>query len=150
MIVIKQDGRRQAFERRKLETGMLRAGVPEKEAGRIAKMVESEINGDEIPSGHLRDRVVRHLHELGPHHAKNFSEFQKTVRRMVQGETDVENRLRQLVGETGTVQAVYGGFHIRVRKEDEFDWVGVLRTLVKAGLNIGVEVRDEKLIIVCK
>lgn len=50
-----------------------------------------------------------------------------------------ENKLKELIGVTGILESVYGGFHITVTHEKNFDFPGVLRELLSCSHSIYIE-----------
>ncbi len=68
VIVVKRDGRRQPFDRRKLEGGVRIAcgnrPVSDEQIRGLIDGVVSSIEGDEIASGRLGELVMERLHEI--------------------------------------------------------------------------------------
>ena len=68
VIVVKRDGRRQPFDRRKLENGVRIAcgnrRVSDEQIRNLIDSVISAIDGDEISSGRLGELVMERLHEI--------------------------------------------------------------------------------------
>ncbi len=61
----------------------------------------------------------------------------------------LENRLKSLIGSSGELRSLYGGFEILITKKG-FDYVGVLQELLGANLTVNVEKRDGNLAIIAK
>ncbi len=63
----------------------------------------------------------------------------------------LEDELRKLVGERGTVYTEYGGFEIRVSDPGRFPWAEVMRLLTGVGQDIWIKQDKEgRLLIVSK
>ncbi len=70
-VVVKKDGRREAFDRQKIKTGITKAcekrPVPAQKVDEVVAQLENELmeQGEkEIPSSEIGERVMRILHEL--------------------------------------------------------------------------------------
>ncbi len=148
MKVIKRDGRLQDFDGKKIEVALLRSGE-KKHARRIAEKVWRKLRGKkEVPSSIIRENVIKELQSCKECKAHNFSGFRKTIRKLSSMDDQLENRIRDLVGKNGTVEGVYGGFKITVKKPDEFDYCGVLVEILKSSkFNVNVELQDGFLLI---
>lgn len=149
-VVVKKDGRRQKFDRRKIERALSRAGV-RKGAERIASSIEKRLAGkSEVSSGTIREMVASELQALDRRLEEAYLNFRKAVRKLTQGEQFLENRLAEIVGENGEVKCVYGGFHIYIRNPDMFDYSGVFHELLAAKHTVRVELSEGRLRIVTK
>ncbi|MCX8198228.1 MAG: ATP cone domain-containing protein [Candidatus Micrarchaeota archaeon] len=148
MRVIKKDGRVQDFDVKKIERALVRSGE-KKHAKRIAKLVEKKLEGkEEVASSIIREMVIKELQACKECKAENFANFQKTIRKLSSQEEYLENRLRDLAGEDGVVEGVYGGFRITVKNPDGFDYCGVLMEILKTSkFSINVEMRDGFIVI---
>jgi hypothetical protein len=64
--------------------------------------------------------------------------------------TDPESRLRGIVGKSGMVSSVYGGFEIIVLEPSNFRWYDVLTTLLDIGHEVWVTKKNGHLRIFSK
>lgn len=64
--------------------------------------------------------------------------------------TDVESRIREVVGETGTVEPKYGGYDITVLNESMFPWPTVFKLLWEYQFEIWVTEKEDRITISCK
>ena len=68
LLVVKRDGRRQVFERAKLETAIRQAcgkrNVSNEQIKAIIDAVVAKLEGDEIPSSKIADLVMDELHRV--------------------------------------------------------------------------------------
>ncbi|MCX8195247.1 MAG: ATP cone domain-containing protein [Candidatus Micrarchaeota archaeon] len=151
MIVVKKDGRREEFDKKKIEGSLIRAG-----AGKLCKSISAKVskkfkNRAEVSSGEIRREIVKHLQRADRRLADEFENFKKVIRRISLSDDDLENQLRTLIGSSGQVEPYYGGFRIIVRKEKEFDFAGVfLEILTKSKMSVTVEIADGKLTIIAR
>jgi len=60
---------------------------------------------------------------------------------------DVEERLKNILTDSGKVTSVYGGYEIRVLKPTLFPWHKVVKLLVKNGHEIWVSEKEGKICI---
>lgn len=149
-IVVKRNGSRQKFDKKKIEEALGRAGM-KKGAGKIASSVAKKVAGEkEIYSGLIRNLVAAELQALDKKLAESYSSFRKAVRKLTEGEVFLENRLAHIVGKHGEVKCVYGGFHIDITDPELFDYRGVLMELLNAKHSVRVELAEGKLRIVTK
>lgn len=58
---------------------------------------------------------------------------------------DPEERLREIVKDTGEVNSVYGGFEIKVSKSTRFPWYRVFNQLIEIGQEIWVTRKEGKI-----
>jgi len=151
MKVIKRDGRLQGFDRKKIAAALERSGE-KKHAKRIAELVEKKMRGKkEIPTSIVREAVIKELQACKECKAHNFANFQKTIRNLSSRDDVLENRIRDLVGKTGLVEGVYGGFRITVKKNDDFDYCGVFQEILgRSRLSVNVEIREKCIVIVAR
>ena len=151
MIVIKKSGKKQKFDKKKIVAGLIRSGAG-KYAGEIAGKVAKKLKGKKkIKSSRLREEVINELHLYDEKKVPDFVNFKKAIRHLSSHEAFLENRLRDLAGNCGKVEGVYGGFKITVMRPNDFDYCGVLKEiLIKSGLHIIVELRRGKLVIIAR
>lgn len=64
--------------------------------------------------------------------------------------TDVESKIREIVGETGSVEPKYGGYDITVLNESMFPWPTVFKLLWEYQFEIWVTEKEDKVVISCK
>jgi hypothetical protein len=60
---------------------------------------------------------------------------------------DPEEQVRKMVGDTGKVDAVYGGFEIWVAKPTLFPWYRVFNLLTDIGHEVWINKREDKICI---
>jgi len=151
MEVIKKDGRIEEFNKKKIEAALLRCGE-KKYAKKIANEIEKKLKGiKKVQSSLIREYVIKELQKTNEESLKNFISFQKTIRKLSKQEDYLENRLRDLVGEFGIVEGVYGGFRITVKKPEKFDYFGVFSEILKnSNLSVSLELKDGYIIIYAK
>ncbi|GEM_PF-3248768 len=151
MFVIKKNGEKQKFDKKKIIAGLIRAGAG-KYSKEIANKVAKKLKGKkQVKSSRLREEVISELHLYDEKKVPDFVNFKKAIRHLSSHEAFLENRLQDLVGNCGKVEGVYGGFRITVTKPNDFDYCGVLKEiLAKSGLHIIVELRGNKLVIIAR
>jgi len=149
-VVIKKDGRKEKFDKKKIERALGRAGMGEG-AGKVASSVAKKVSRKkEVHSGSIRDLVASELHSLDKRLAECYLGFRKAVRKLTEGEVFLENRLAQIAGKHGKVKCVYGGFHINITDPESFDYKGVFMELLNSKHTVRVELVEGKLRIVTK
>jgi len=118
-MVVKRDGRRQPFERSKLERGISRAlekrPVSQLTIENLINEIEDEaaLKGkasNELPSHELGDMVLERLYELDKVAYVRFAsvykkfetmdEFLREIERAGEGETEMTGMAREIEGET--------------------------------------------------
>ena len=63
---------------------------------------------------------------------------------------DVESKLKEIIGETGSIEPKYGGYEITILNELKFPWSIVFKLLLEHQFEILVDERKGKIIISCK
>ena len=106
-LVIKKDGRREAFERQKALAGLRRAcdkrAVPLARIEQIVDAIERELidAGDkEIPSEKVGERVMAHLREVDPVAYVRFA----SVYRQFKDIDELRSEIEQLSNQTGKLE----------------------------------------------
>jgi hypothetical protein len=61
---------------------------------------------------------------------------------------DLEERLREMVENTGEVNSVYGGYEVRVLKPTLFPWYKVVKLLIEAGQKVWINEKEGKICII--
>jgi len=150
IVVIKRDGRKEKYDRKKIENALKRAGL-KKGISKIVAAVEKNLSRKkEVESSFIRELILRELQAMDAEIARSFGNFKKVMRAVSGGELFLENRLMQLIGKSGEIKSVYGGFHIIVTKPEVFDYTGVFNELLKANQHICVEKTNGKIKIIAK
>lgn len=100
LVVVKKDGRREDFERKKILEGILKAcekrPIPRQRIEEVTDVIVSEIQGEfrtEIPSAEIGERVMKHLRELDEvayvrfasvyRHFEDITEFMQELRTLI-------------------------------------------------------------------
>ena len=60
---------------------------------------------------------------------------------------DSEERLKEIVKDTGEVNSVYGGFEIKVLRPNLFPWYKMVKLLIEIGQEIWVDEKEGKICI---
>lgn len=60
---------------------------------------------------------------------------------------DAVERLKDMVGDTGDVNSVYGGFEIRIVKPTLFPWYKVFNQLIEIGQEVWISKTEGKMAI---
>jgi len=60
---------------------------------------------------------------------------------------DPEERLKEMVRDTGDVNSVYGGLEIKVLRPNRFPWYKVVKLLIEIGQEIWVDEKEGKICI---
>lgn len=63
---------------------------------------------------------------------------------------DAVERLKDMVGDTGDVNSVYGGFEIRIVKPTLFPWYKVFNQLIEIGQEVWISKIEGKMSIISK
>ncbi|MBS7645481.1 MAG: Lrp/AsnC ligand binding domain-containing protein [Candidatus Bathyarchaeia archaeon] len=63
---------------------------------------------------------------------------------------DVESKIRDVIGETGTVESKYGGYDIAVLDESMFPWPTILKLLLEYQFEIWITQSEGRILISCK
>ncbi len=149
MNVVKRNGDKEKFNKKKIADGIAKAGFP-KLGEKISKIVVKELKAkEEVNTNEIREIVVRELQKEGEKTASQFASFKEGLRALSQNEEFLENRLKSLVGNSGELRSLYGGFEILI-KETGFDYAGVFKELLNLNLSVTVEQRGEKIAIIAK
>ena len=102
-MVVKKDGKREAFDRGKLRGGLLKAiekrNIPVDRIERIVHDIEAEVYRDraEVPSRDIGERVMEILHELDEVAYVRFA----SVYRQFSDITEFMNELKGMLGKSG-------------------------------------------------
>jgi transcriptional repressor NrdR len=100
LAVVKKDGRREDFERRKVLEGIIKAcekrPIPRQRIEEVTDSIVSEIQNEfrtEIPSSEIGERVMKHLRELDEvayvrfasvyRHFEDITEFMQELRTLI-------------------------------------------------------------------
>ncbi len=100
LVVVKKDGRRQEFERRRILEGVLKAcekrPIPRERIENVTDAIVSELQSEfrsEIPSSEIGERVMKHLRRLDEvayvrfasvyRHFEDITEFMTELRTLV-------------------------------------------------------------------
>jgi transcriptional repressor NrdR len=100
LVVVKKDGRREEFERKKILEGILKAcekrPIPRQAVEEATDRIVSEIQSEfrtEIPSAEIGERVMKHLRELDEvayvrfasvyRHFEDITEFMQELRTLI-------------------------------------------------------------------
>jgi transcriptional repressor NrdR len=100
LAVVKKDGRREDFERRKVLEGIIKAcekrPIPRQRIEEVTDSIVSEIQNEfrtEIPSSEIGERVMKHLRELDDvayvrfasvyRHFEDITEFMQELRTLI-------------------------------------------------------------------
>jgi transcriptional repressor NrdR len=100
LAVVKKDGRREDFERRKILEGILKAcekrPIPRQKIEDVTDAIAAEIQNDfrtEIPSSEIGERVMKHLRDLDEvayvrfasvyRHFEDITEFMQELRNLI-------------------------------------------------------------------
>ena len=109
LVVIKKDGRREDFERRKVLEGMLKAcekrPVSRQRVEEVTDIIVSELQSEfrtEIPSSEIGERVMKHLRGLDEVAYVRFA----SVYRHFEDITEFMQELRTLIREARTEKQV--------------------------------------------
>jgi len=150
VVVIKMDGRKEKYNRKKMENALKRAGL-KKGIAKIVAAVERKLSRKkEVESSFIRELLLRELQAIDAETARSFENFKKVMRAVSSGELFLENRLAQLIGKNGEIKSVYGGFHIIVTRPEGFDYTGVFNELLNANQHICIERENGKIKIIAK
>jgi transcriptional repressor NrdR len=102
LVVVKKDGRREEFERRKVLEGILKAcekrPIPRQRIEEATDAIVSELQSEfraEIPSSEIGERVMKHLRELDEVAYVRFA----SVYRKFEDITEFMQELRSLIRE---------------------------------------------------
>ena len=100
LVVVKKDGRREDFERKKVLEGILKAcekrPIPRQKIEEVTDTIVSELQNEfrtEIPSGEIGERVMKHLRDLDEvayvrfasvyRHFEDITEFMQELRTLI-------------------------------------------------------------------
>jgi transcriptional repressor NrdR len=100
IVVVKKDGRRQEFDRRRILEGIIKAcekrPIPRERIEEVTDAIVTELQSEfrtEIPSGEIGERVMKHLRELDEvayvrfasvyRHFEDITEFMHELRTLI-------------------------------------------------------------------
>jgi hypothetical protein len=63
---------------------------------------------------------------------------------------DMEERLKEAIEDTGEVNALYGGFEVRIDDPDQFPWYKILNLLIEIGHEIWITKKEDVIHITSK